>query len=126
MKLHFTVALLALTLVMGCSNKDAQASKPAAQDKAKTEAVKPQARIIHESGFDAKKSFIVISKKDLCLSVYAPINGDTTLLARFPACLSKNKGNKQRKLRLSSLPEDVSTTCSVIYAGAISSSATSG
>lgn len=97
MKLHFTIALLALTLVMGCSNKDAQASKPAAQDKAKTEAAKPQARIIHESGFDAKKSFIVISKKDLCLSVYAPINGDTTLLARFPACLSKNKGNKQRK-----------------------------
>ena len=43
-----------------------------------------------------KKDFIVISKKDLNLRVYSPQGGDTVLLAQFPVCLSKNKGNKQR------------------------------
>lgn len=42
-------------------------------------------------------SFIVISKKDLNLRVYGKQGGDTVLLAQFPACLSKNKGDKQRK-----------------------------
>ncbi len=42
-------------------------------------------------------SFIVISKKDLNLRVYRATGGDTTLLATFPVCLSKNKGDKQRK-----------------------------
>lgn len=44
-----------------------------------------------------KSSFIVISKKDLNLRVYDVVKGDTVLLQEFPACLSKNKGNKQRK-----------------------------
>lgn len=42
-------------------------------------------------------SFIVISKKDLNLRVYGKQGKDTVLLAQFPACLSKNKGNKERK-----------------------------
>ena len=42
-------------------------------------------------------SFIVISKKDLNLRVYRAQKGDTTLLAEFPACLSRAKGNKQRR-----------------------------
>ena len=44
-----------------------------------------------------KSSFIVISKKDLNLRVYDVLKGDTVLLQEFPSCLSKNKGNKQRK-----------------------------
>lgn len=39
-------------------------------------------------------SFIVISKKDLNLRVYSK---DSTLLAEYPCCLSKNKGNKLKK-----------------------------
>ncbi len=45
----------------------------------------------------SKLSFIVISKKDLNLRVYDVVKGDTLLLREFPVCLSKNKGNKQRK-----------------------------
>ena len=44
-----------------------------------------------------KSSFIVISEKDLNLRVYDVVKGDTVLLQEFPVCLSKNKGNKQRK-----------------------------
>ncbi len=50
----------------------------------------------YDGKFDKKKSFIVISKLNETLSVYADIDGDTTLIARYPACLSKNKGNKQK------------------------------
>lgn len=45
---------------------------------------------------DKGSEFIVISKKDLRLYVYGTINGDTALLAKYPACLSKVKGQKQR------------------------------
>lgn len=42
-------------------------------------------------------TLIVISKRDLNLKVYRAEKGDTTLLATYPACLSKNKGQKQRR-----------------------------
>lgn len=45
----------------------------------------------------AQGNFIVVSKKGLELRVYCPNGGDTTLLVRFPACMGKNLGDKQRK-----------------------------
>ncbi len=42
-------------------------------------------------------TLIVISKHDLNLKVYRAEKGDTTLLHTYPACLSKNKGQKQRR-----------------------------
>lgn len=44
-----------------------------------------------------RQCFIVVSKKQLHLSVYEVVGSDTLLTARYPVCLSKNKGNKQRK-----------------------------
>ncbi len=45
-----------------------------------------------------KNTFIVISKKDQRLYVYGKAaGGDTVLMAKFPVCLSKNKGQKQRR-----------------------------
>lgn len=52
--------------------------------------------IVLSTDFDKEKSFIVISKKDLKLNVYADIDGDTMLLATFPVCLSLNKGQKEK------------------------------
>ncbi len=46
---------------------------------------------------DKKNTFIVISKKELRLYVYGKVGGDTVLLAKYPACLSLNKGQKQRR-----------------------------
>lgn len=45
---------------------------------------------------DKGKSFIVISKKDQRLYVYGVANKDTALLAKYPVCLSKCKGQKER------------------------------
>ena len=54
----------------------------------------PQERIIYQSRVNVKNCFIVISKKSLSLRVYEGANTDTTLVAVFPVCLSKNKGQK--------------------------------
>ena len=41
-------------------------------------------------------AFIVVSKKNLTLSVYdRGTDGDTVLVAQYPCCMGKNKGNKQ-------------------------------
>ena len=41
--------------------------------------------------------FIVISKPELHLSVYEDQEGDTVLLARYPVCVGKNYGQKEKK-----------------------------
>ena len=44
------------------------------------------------------KAFIVISKKDLKLRVYdRNAAGDTIIVAQYPCCMGKNKGNKQKR-----------------------------
>lgn len=44
-----------------------------------------------------EKRFIVVSKLHENLSVYDVKNGDTILLSQYPACMGKNKGNKEKK-----------------------------
>ena len=54
-------------------------------------------------------AFIVISKLNLTLSVYdRNEGGDTVLVAQFPCCMGKNKGNKQRRgdMRTPESPKD--------------------
>lgn len=74
-----TIRALALAAAMGLTPAAAQAAQPKAANAAK------------------RNTLIVISKRDLNLKVYGAENGDTTLLATYPACLSKNKGQKQRR-----------------------------
>ncbi len=45
-----------------------------------------------------RTAFIVVSKMEQTLSVYdRNTHGDTGLVAQFPCCMGKNKGNKQRR-----------------------------
>ena len=45
-----------------------------------------------------RTAFIVISKLNQTLSVYdRNTTGDTVMVAQFPCCMGKNKGNKQRR-----------------------------
>ncbi len=66
-------------------------AKASAQTKAKKSTSKQASKA---TAGKSSGAFIVISKKDLNLRVYSK---DSVLLAEYPACLSKNKGNKQRK-----------------------------
>lgn len=43
-------------------------------------------------------AFIVVSKRDQTLSVYdLNASGDTVMVAQFPCCMGKNKGNKVKR-----------------------------
>ena len=44
-----------------------------------------------------EKCFIVVSKKDLKLTVYEASKKDTVMIARFDCCLGKNFGDKQKR-----------------------------
>ena len=83
------ILLMAMMLIAPAMNARKKTSAKKVTTTAKTTAAKPAKQ--------TKPYFIVISKKDLNLRVYKAVNGDTTLVQQFDACLSKNKGNKQRK-----------------------------
>jgi len=90
-----------MLVLLSCGgNKDdkkdaSQAAVPAANSEA---AAPPQLKISDNADYDKESPFIVISKKDLTLTVYARSNGggDTIAIASFPVCMGKNKGNKEK------------------------------
>ena len=87
-----------LLLMLVCLLPMAACASPADQKKSSKKAKTTKvAKKSTATAATANGSFIVISKKDLNLRVYGKQGKDTVLLAEFPACLSKNKGNKQRK-----------------------------
>ncbi|MCF0193048.1 MAG: L,D-transpeptidase [Prevotella sp.] len=101
----FSTLLLLLSLVFayscscGKGNNDADTSAEgdttATSPKEAVGTSDPRARLFTDKKIDKKKTFIVISKKELCLSVYGEEQGETILVARYPVCISKNKGQKQ-------------------------------
>ena len=98
-KLIINFALLLLPIAgTACSND--HSSKTAA---APTEqpAQDTTATVLHIPPLPDKPSgtaFIVISKRDLTLSVYdRNAAGDTVIVAQFPCCMGKNKGNKVKR-----------------------------
>lgn len=56
----------------------------------------PTPRLFYSEPIQKESSFIVISKKNLNLSVYADVDGDTVLVVRYPVCLSKKQGQKEK------------------------------
>ena len=94
MKKYITFIIIALTLicVSACGDKKKDDDKKSSVRKEKKERYKD----IYKGNYDKSKTFIVISKKDLLLTVYAPVEGDTVPVAQFPVCLSLNKGQKQK------------------------------
>ena len=89
------VGMLGMGLGMQATTQRKAATRKAAKTTQTTKATKTT-KAAKASKTTAKNSgaFIVISKKDLNLRVYSK---DSTLLAEYPCCLSKNKGDKQRK-----------------------------
>ena len=93
-----TLLLLSLMLVLLSCGGNKDDNKYASQSAANSEAAAPpQLKISDNADYDKESPFIVISKKDLTLTVYARSNGggDTIAIASFPVCMGKNKGNKE-------------------------------
>ena len=86
-----------LTILLVCLLPMAACAQSAGKKKAATRKATTTATTKKKAAKTTAKhngAFIVISKKDLNLKVYSK---DSVLLAEFPVCLSKNKGNKERK-----------------------------
>ena len=97
MKRLLYILLTALTLLSCTGNKDRQ-HQPAAPDTIAAQDTAPRQLITHpEVTANKDSAFIVVSKKDLTLTVYARYGGDTIALESFPVCMGKNKGDKQGK-----------------------------
>ena len=93
LKKIFTLSVTALLLAACGGSDDKQQSKAASAISAAPAKV-TEAKIEKEK-YEHDNLFIVISKKDETLKVYEG-KGDTTLVATFPVCLSKNKGQKEK------------------------------
>ena len=97
MKRLLYILLTALTLLSCTGNKDRR-QQPAAPDTIAAQDTAPRQLITHpEVTANKDSAFIVVSKKDLTLTVYARYGGDTIALESFPVCMGKNKGDKQGK-----------------------------
>lgn len=94
--LLFIAAALVLVACAGSKTDDSSARSAEAAPQSVAGTPNDAAKIYTDAKFDQDKSFIVISKKELRLYVYAVVNGDTTRIAHFPVCLSKNKGQKEK------------------------------
>ena len=98
------ILILTLTLMpvisTACSSNDNKIKETATQAE-QTPDVKKQAPTLHLPPLPDKPSgtaWIVISKRDLTLSVYdLGAASDTVIVAQFPCCMGKNKGNKVRR-----------------------------
>ncbi len=91
--LYHALLLVALTafLTIGYTSQTlAQQTQQAQKDTSATK--------VHYTGaFSKSSSYIVVSKKEFKLYVYASVNGEKTLIAEYPVCIGKNTGNKQKK-----------------------------
>lgn len=88
------VAIVMLCCLLPLGALAAQPPKAKKMPAKRTAVAKPTKKAATPHKKAGNGAFIVISKKDLNLRVYSR---DSVLLAQYPACLSKNKGDKQRK-----------------------------
>ena len=96
--MRHTLLIATALLLMACSGSKTDEGSKSAESTPQSVAGTPKdaVKVYTDAKFDQSKSFIVISKKELRLYVYADINGDTTRIAHFPVCLSRNKGQKEK------------------------------
>lgn len=105
------IILIATAIALwGCGNSDEgkkgdEAAQPSSQaehvektaDGQQRVSYRPDTAVINnDKAVNPASTMIVISKKELRLYVISTANGDTTVLARYPVCLSRNKGQKEK------------------------------
>ena len=99
-RLIILVTLLLPICATACSHSTGD-NQPAATDTVTSNDSAATATVMNLPPLPDKPSgtaFIVISKRDMTLSVYdRGEGGDTVIVAQFPCCMGKNKGNKVKR-----------------------------
>jgi lipoprotein-anchoring transpeptidase ErfK/SrfK len=88
--------MVIMLLLVSCGSDKQRDMDNQAQPQQEEAEAPAQPVVVNENApHDKSTEFIVISKKDLRLTVYAPSGKDTVAIAQFPVCVGKNKGNKE-------------------------------
>ena len=84
--------MMAVVMMTACGGKaNNVVEAPASED-----TVKQEAPLVFGELVERDRCFIVIDKPALHLSVYEDQEGDTVLLARYPVCVGKYLGQKEK------------------------------
>ena len=99
-RLKLIIILTLVPILATACSGNASESQPAATQSVTSQSVKVEVKE-QEPALPTKptgSAFIVVSKLNQTLSVY-DLNaaGDTVMVAQFPCCMGKNKGDKQRR-----------------------------
>lgn len=84
--------LIGVALLCACGGK----ANNAKDTEVPTDTIPVEEPVVFGQLVDQKNCFIVIDKPELTLSVYEDQSGDTVLLARYPVCVGKNYGQKEK------------------------------
>ncbi len=89
---RITIFVLGLVLMTACGGK----ANNVKEQVPVTDTVVKEAPLVFGELVNRDQCFIVIDKPALHLSVYEVQTGDTVLLARYPVCVGKNYGQKEK------------------------------
>ena len=93
-RLKLIIILTLVPILATACSGNASESQPVASQPVKAETKEQPVLPAQPTG----SAFIVISKRDQTLSVYdLDTSGDTIMVAQFPCCMGKNKGNKVKR-----------------------------
>lgn len=85
--------LAVMMMVASCVGRN---GKPSGQEPVK-DTIPEEPQLVFGQLVNRENCFLVVSKPELHLSVYEVQSGDTVLLARYPVCVGRNYGQKQKK-----------------------------
>lgn len=100
MKKRLLGSFIVMSMLLLCScggDKQNDKENQAQPQQHETEAPAQPVAVDENAPHDKNSEFIVVSKKDLRLTVYARSGDDTVALATYPVCMGKNKGQKEGK-----------------------------
>lgn len=104
MRVLIAIFLIIAGVAYGCVSKSNGADKPVEnivclnyEDTVSINTDDSTIVFVNEKPCIKEHCFIVVSKKELTLSVYEARENDTVRIARFDCCLGKNYGDKQKR-----------------------------
>ena len=81
-----------MALLSACGGKTDNSNPPQPE----TDTIPVEQPVVFGKLQNRDHCFIVVSKPELYLSVYEDQEGDTVLLARYPVCVGRNLGQKEK------------------------------
>ena len=89
---RIVLALMSVLMMTACGGK----ANNVKEQEPVTDTIPEEQPVVFGKLQNRDNCFIIIDKPALHLSVYEPQDGDTVLIARYPVCVGKNYGQKEK------------------------------